>query len=45
MEADVFEAIENTTPTNNEGNEDSCVAVKLDYTGGGGDGDKGAVII
>ena len=45
METDVVEAIENATPTNNEGNEDPCVAVKLDDTGGGGDRDKRAVII
>ena len=45
METDVVKAIKNTTPTNNEGNEDPCVAIKLDDTGGGEDGDKRAVII
>ena len=45
MEKDVVEAIETATPTNDKQNKDRYVAIELDDTGGGGDGDKGAVII
>ena len=44
-EKDVVETIDTSTPTNDEQNKDLCVAVELDDTGGGGDGDKGPVII
>ena len=44
MEKDVVETIETTAPTKNEQNKDLYVAVELD-TGGGGNPDKGPVII
>ena len=39
MEKVVVEAIEISKPTNNEQNKDLCNAVKLDDTGGRGDGE------
>ena len=43
-EKNVVEAIDTVAPTNDEQNKDLCVVVELD-TGGGGDRDKGPVII
>ena len=45
MERDVKEVKDTAAPTNDEQNKDLYVAVELDDTGGGGDGDKGPVII
>ena len=45
MEKDVVKTIDTSAPTNDEQNEDLCIAVELDDTGGDGDGDKGLVII
>ena len=45
MEKYVVEAIDTAAPTNDEQNKKLCVAVELDDTGGGGDRDKGPVII
>ena len=45
MEKDVVETVDTSAPTNNEQNEDLCIAVELDDTGGDGDRDKGPVLI
>ena len=45
MEKDIVEMIRTTKSTNDEQNKDLCVAVELDDTGGGGDGDERPVII
>ena len=45
MEKDVVEAIETTTSANDEQNKELFVAVELDDTEGGGNRDKGPVII
>ena len=44
-EKDIAKAIDIAAQTNNKENEDLCVAAELYNTWGGGDGDKGPVII